>query len=75
LIRGLIGHGHGYTIHNALPGTSITYDGGSVTACAIAEPVPSVQVMSLALRRHSVRPAVKAFADFLVEAFSPNGLF
>jgi DNA-binding transcriptional LysR family regulator len=75
LIRGLVGHGHGYTIHNALPGTSVTYDGGRVVACAIAEPVPPVQVMSLQLRRHSVRPAVKAFAEFLTEAFSPKGMF
>lgn len=75
LIRGLVGHGRGYTIHNALPGTSITYDGSRVAACAIAEPLPSAHVMSLRLRRQTMRPAVKAFADFLPEAFAPGGLF
>jgi DNA-binding transcriptional LysR family regulator len=75
LIRGLVGHGHGYTIHNALPGTSVTYDGGRVTARPIAERVPPVQVMSLHRRGQTMRPAVKAFADFLSEAFSPAGMF
>jgi DNA-binding transcriptional LysR family regulator len=75
LIRGLVGHGRGYTIHNALPGTSITYDGSRVAARAIVEPLPPVHVMSLRLRRQTMRPAVKAFADFLPEAFAPGGLF
>jgi DNA-binding transcriptional LysR family regulator len=75
LIRGLVGHGRGYTIHNALPGTSITYDGSSVAARAIVEDLPAVRVTSLRLRKQTMRPAVKAFADFLPEAFSPGGLF
>lgn len=75
LIRGLVGHGHGYTIHNALPGTSITYDGGCVTARPITERLPAVQVMSLHLGRQTMRPAVRAFAEFLKQAFSPNGIF
>lgn len=70
LIRGLVGHGHGYTIHNALPGTSITYDGGHVAARAIAEPMLPARVMLLNLRRHAMRPAAKAFANFLIEAFT-----
>lgn len=75
LIRGLVGHGHGYTIHNALPGTSVTYDGSRVTARPIAERMTPVQVMSLHLRKQTMRPAVRAFADFLNEAFSPSGIF
>jgi DNA-binding transcriptional LysR family regulator len=75
LIRGLVGHGHGYTIHNALPGTSVTYDGGRVTARPITERLPSVQVMSVHLRKQAMRPAVRAFSDFLTEAFSPKGIF
>jgi len=70
LIRGLVGHGHGYTIHNALPGTSVTYDGSRVTARPITESVLPVQVMSLHLRKQTMRPAVKAFADFLSTVFS-----
>lgn len=75
LIRGLVGHGHGYTIHNALPGTSITYDGSFVTARPMVEKLPAVQVMCLHLGRDSMRPSVRAFADFLQEAFSPKGMF
>jgi len=75
LIRGLVGHGRGYTIHNALPGTSVTYDGSRVAARPIVEPLPAVRVTSLRLRRQTIRPAVKAFADFLPEAFSAGGLF
>jgi DNA-binding transcriptional LysR family regulator len=75
LIRGLVGHGRGYTIHNALPGTSVTYDGSSVAARAIVEDLPAVRVTSLRLRNQTMRPAVKAFADFLPGAFAPGGLF
>ncbi|MBW3095847.1 LysR family transcriptional regulator [Pseudohoeflea coraliihabitans] len=75
LIRGLVGHGRGYTIHNALPGTSVTYDGSEVTARPIVEKLPPVRVTSLRLRDQTMRPAVKAFAEFLPGAFSPGGLF
>lgn len=75
LIRGLVGHGHGYTIHNALPGTSVTYDGSEVVAHRIAEAIPPVQVMSLSLRGQTVRPAVRAFADFLTRVFAGDELF
>lgn len=75
LIRGLVGHGLGYTIHNMLPGTLVTYDGGRVTARPIVEDLAPVEVMTLHLRRQTMRPAVRAFADFLSEAFSPNGMF
>jgi DNA-binding transcriptional LysR family regulator len=70
LIRGLVGHGHGYTIHNALPGTSVTYDGSRVAARAIAGTMPPVHMMLLRLRQHSMRPAVRAFATFLTEALT-----
>lgn len=75
LIRGLVGHGHGYTIHNAVPGNSITYDGSFVTARPIAEKLPAVQVMCLHMGHQSMRPATRAFASFLREAFSPSGMF
>lgn len=75
LIRGLVGHNRGYTIHNALPGTSMTYDGSMVTARPIVEKLPSVRVTSLRLRNQIMRPAVNAFAKFLPHAFAPDGLF
>lgn len=75
LIRGLVGHGRGYTIHNALPSTSVTYDGSLVVARPIAEKLPTVRVTSLRLRNQVMRPAVRAFAEFLPRAFAPDGLF
>ncbi|MFC6486765.1 LysR family transcriptional regulator [Nitratireductor sp. GCM10026969] len=75
LIRGLVGRSCGYTIHNALPGTSLTYDGSFVTARPIVEKLPAVQVMCLHLGRSRMRPAVQTFAHFLEEAFAPGGMF
>ena len=75
LIRGLVGHGHGYTIHNAVPGTTFGYDGTRISVLPIRELLPPVQVMSLSLRRHTLRPAAQKFADYLREAFAPGGLY
>lgn len=75
LIRGLVGHGHGYTIHNTIPGTTVAYDGSEIAVLSILDRLPPVYVMSLQLRRQTMRPAVKLFADYLREAFSPGGLF
>lgn len=75
LIRGLVGHGHGFTIHNAVPGTTIGYDGSKIAVIPIRETLPPVHVMSLRLRRQTMRPAVKAFAEYLREAFSAGGIF
>lgn len=75
LIRGLVGHGHGYTIHNAVPGTTFGYDGTRIAVLPIREKLLPVNVMSLSLRRHIMRPAAKKFAEYLREAFAPGGLF
>ncbi|PWK61257.1 LysR family transcriptional regulator [Aminobacter sp. AP02] len=75
LIRGLVGHGCGYTVHNALPGTNLSYDGRKIIALKITERPAPVHVVTLRLRRQNVRPAVQLFADFMREAFQPNGLF
>ena len=75
LIRGLVGHGHGFTIHNAVPGTTVGYDGSKIAVLPIREALPPVHVMSLRLRRQTMRPAVRTFADYLREAFLPGGLF
>jgi len=75
LIRNLIGHGRGYTIHNVLPRHGLNYDGGRIVALPIAEQVAPVQVVALSLRRQKMRPAAELFASFLAEAFTPGGLF
>lgn len=75
LTRGLVGHGRGYTIHNVLPRTDITHDGGHVRAIPLVGSTEPVRVMSLSLRRQTPRPAVELFATFLRNAFAPGGMF
>lgn len=75
LIRSLVGHNRGYTIHNVLPSGSQSYDGGQVVALPIAEKVPPVHVVALSLRRQSMRPTAQSFATFLAQSFAPQGLF
>lgn len=75
LIRGLIGHGQGYSIHNAVPRTTIGYDGSRIAVVAIAERLPPTHVMALRLKRHALRPAVQAFADHTRQAFAAGGQF
>jgi DNA-binding transcriptional LysR family regulator len=75
LIRGLIGHKQGYSIHNAVPRTTIGYDGSRVAVVPITEKLPPTHVMALRLKRHALRPAVQTFADYAREAFSVGGQF
>ncbi|MBO4224415.1 MULTISPECIES: LysR family transcriptional regulator [Bradyrhizobium] len=75
LIRGLIGHGQGYSIHNAVPRTTIGYDGSRVAVVPITEKLPPTHVMALRLKRHALRPAVQTFADYAREAFAVGGQF
>ena len=73
LIRGLVGHERGYTIHNSISRVSTTYDGKQVLAVRLKGPLAPVRVMSLRLRNGSPRPAVQAFQKFLLKAFSGEG--
>lgn len=75
LIRGLIGHGQGYSIQNAVPRTTIGYDGSRVAVVPIIETLPPTRVMALRLKRHALRPAVQTFADYAREAFAVGGQF
>jgi DNA-binding transcriptional LysR family regulator len=75
LIQGLVAHGHGFAIQNAIPGRTVAYDGSRIAVLAIKEPLTPTRIMCLRLRRHAVRPAVEAFTSFLSSAFAPGGLF
>lgn len=75
LIRGLIGHGQGYSIHNAVPRTTVGYDGSRIAVLPITEKLPATNVMALRLRRHDLRPAVQTFADYARDAFAIGGQF
>ncbi len=75
LIRGLIGHGQGYSIHNAVPRTTIGYDGSRIAVVPLAGRLPPTYVTLLRLKRHASRPAVGMFASYAKEAFATGGLF
>jgi DNA-binding transcriptional LysR family regulator len=75
LIRGLVGHGQGYSIHNAVPRTTIGYDGSRIAVLPIIERLPPTHVTALRLKRHALRPAVQTFADYARESFAVGGLF
>jgi DNA-binding transcriptional LysR family regulator len=75
LIRGLAAHGHGFAIQNAIAGSTVTYDGTEVATVAFEEELPATRLMALRLRQHTMRPAVRAFAEFLSASFAPGGIF
>lgn len=75
LIRGLVAHGHGYGIQNAIPATTTAYDGGEIAVLRIEEELPPTRIMCVQLKQVALRPAVEAFALFLKEAFAPGGMF
>ncbi len=68
-IRGLVGQGLGYSLHNVLPRTGSTYDGAPVVALPLDEALRPVRIMRLRLRRNAMRPAVEAFWLFFATAF------
>lgn len=70
LVRGLVAHGHGYSIHNAPAVSDTTYDGGQVKLLQLESSLPSMPVVRLHLRDFSMRPVVRAFDMFLQEAFA-----
>lgn len=75
LIRGLVGHGHGYTIHNAIPGTRYAYDGSRTVVLRIQEALQNANVTCLTLNGHNIRPAVRVFEEYVQKEFSPQGLY
>lgn len=75
LIRGLVAHGHGFAIQNAIPATTIAYDGNSIAVLALEEELQPTRIMTLRLKQYGARPAVKAFQDYVHTAFSARGIF
>ncbi len=72
LIRGLVAHGHGFAIQNAIPATTIAYDGNSVAVLGLEDTLPPTRIMSLRLKHYATRPAVQAFQSYMNEAFAPR---
>lgn len=63
LLRGLVGRGRGYTLHNAIPATPYTYDGAKVAMVRLTEPLEPTEVAFLTARHGRRRPAVGAFIN------------
>ena len=75
MIRGLVAHGHGFAIQNAIPATTIAYDGNSIAVLGLEDTLPPTRIMSLRLKHYATRPAVQAFQTYMNEAFAPGGIF
>jgi len=73
-MRGMVAAGHGFAIHNVIPRTTTTYNGGELAVKPFWEPMPALKIVCLSLPSLSMRPAVKAFSDFLQTAFKAQGL-
>ena len=72
LIRGLVAHGHGFAIQNAIPATTVAYDGNRIAVLALEETLLPTRIMTLRLKHYASRPAVQAFQTYVHEAFSPR---
>ncbi len=71
-VRGLVARGLGFTILNAIPRQSLTYDGGRVVAVPIAEELPKTLAVSLRSKKLTPRPTVTAFAEFTRSFFADS---
>jgi DNA-binding transcriptional LysR family regulator len=75
LIRGLVAHGRGFAIQNAIPATTVAYDGNRIAVLALEDDLTPTRIMSLRLKHYATRPAVQAFEHYVQQAFAPGGLF
>jgi DNA-binding transcriptional LysR family regulator len=75
LIRGLVAHGHGFAIQNAIPATTVAYDGNRIAVLGLDKGLAPTRIMSLRLKHYATRPAVQAFERYMHEAFSADGIF
>jgi DNA-binding transcriptional LysR family regulator len=69
-VRSMVASGHGLAIHNVVPRTNTTYAGGELAIRPFREPMPALKVVCLSMPSLSLRPAVKAFAEYLGDAFA-----
>ena len=59
-VRSLVAKGHGFSILNQRPVSSVTYDGGSIVALSISDSVPPLPVVIVSL--NDVRPTARSRA-------------
>lgn len=63
LLRGMVGRGRGFTLHNAIPATPWTYDGARVAMVPLAGTCEPTEVALLIAKNVRTRPAVSAFMN------------
>ena len=63
MVRGLVAHGHGYTLLNTRPATDTTSDGGRVVARPLIETVPPTRSTLARLKRARPTRMAQAFAE------------
>ena len=73
-IRGLIAHGYGFAVQNAIPATAIISDGNRIAVLALDDELPTTTTVSLRLKRYTARPAVWTFEAYMHEAFAPGSI-
>jgi DNA-binding transcriptional LysR family regulator len=75
LIRGLAANGHGFTLQNSIPATTIACDGRRIAVLPLKEKLPTARIMNAHLKRYAARPAVQAFEAHVRAAFTRGGAF
>ncbi|MDP0929978.1 LysR family transcriptional regulator [Paracoccus onubensis] len=70
LVRGLVGNGRGFSLHNVLPLGPVAYDGSRIAMLPVHDDLPPARAMLLHLARQDLRPAVRAFSDHLRNSFA-----
>nr|WP_255465996.1 LysR substrate-binding domain-containing protein [Roseococcus sp. SYP-B2431] len=75
LLRGLVGNGLGWTIQNVQPESPYAIDGSRITSLPLETGLPPVRVVLAALPGPASRPAVRAVARYIREAFQRGGMF
>ena len=75
LLRGLVGNGLGWTIQNVQPESPHAIDGSRITSLPLEPGLPPVRVVLAAMPGPGSRPAVRALARYIQEAFRRDGMF
>lgn len=75
LLRGLVGNGLGWTIQNVQPESPYAIDGSRITSVPLEPDLPPVRLALAALPGPAGRPAVRALARYVREAFQREGMF
>ena len=79
MVRGLVAHGHGFSLLNLKPAVKRSYDGGRLAVLPLADAVPPLPIVLARLRGVRLTARAEAFAEscrafFAAEQTSRRGL-